>query len=174
MDGVCSTPPRGRVLPDSLAMRQAWCPSTSLWVCFVSAIPKPGASKSRLSYMTSLSFVLNLARAGCFLQAKSPNSQKIRIWSCRQGVQRSKNPPFFCCLFFLSDRETEKADSSRTHGLLVTGQGLELRASVESAALPGTIPRQIPWLECSGNFVASQIHWFVEGRGERSHGYNIH
>lgn len=57
----------------------------------------------------------------------------------------------------------------RTHGFLVTGQRLELRTSVESAALRATTHRQIPWLEHSGDFVASQVHWFVSGSSERSH-----
>lgn len=53
-------------------------------------------------------------------------------------------------------------------------QALELRTLVESAALPATTPRQIPWLEHSGNAVASQVHWFVTGSRERSHGHSIH
>lgn len=137
----------------------------------VSAIPKPGSSKSLLSYETSISLVLNLARPGCFLQVRSHNSQKIRIWPCRQRVCRSKNPPSFCCLYFLTDGETEKADLPKDPWLISDRQGLELRTSVESAALPTTTPRQIPWLEHSGNFVASQVHWFVTGR---SHGHSIH
>lgn len=171
---MCSTPPGGRVLPDFLALGQAWRLSTCLWVCFGVC-----HSQAWLFKVSSILYDFNipcaqLSQTGLFPTSKKPQQSKIRIWSCRQGVCRSKNPPCFVVFIFYHMGKLRRLTCPRTHGLLVTGQGLELRNSVESAALPTTTPRQIPWLERSGNFVASQVHWFVTGSGERSHGHSIH